>query len=96
MTPRIQKITDEINKTRGKIAKLQEELPILLRKRAELENAEIIRLVRSSDVAPEELAGVIASISKQSLTFETHDAGIIPADETEKTEKDGDATADKK
>jgi len=67
MTPRISKITDEINKTKGKIANLQEELPKLERKRTELENAEIIRLVRSSNVSPEEVAGVIASISTQGI-----------------------------
>jgi len=62
MNPKINKVVDEINKTKDKIAQLQELLPKLERKKSELENAEIIRLVRSSSVAPEELAGFIASI----------------------------------
>ena len=90
MTPRISKITDDINKTKGKIAKLQEELPKLERKRTELENAEIIRLVRSSSVAPEDVAGVIASITTQGLIAQ--DSNKEPVDVANIEGKVGDAT----
>ena len=62
MNPKINKVVDEIEKTKAKIADLQGRLPTLERKRNELENKEIVRLVRLADVAPHELAEFIASI----------------------------------
>jgi hypothetical protein len=55
MNPKIEKTVREIERTRAKIAELQALLPELEKRRTELENLEIVRLVRSADVAPGDL-----------------------------------------
>lgn len=59
MNPKIRKVTEDIDKTRAKIAELEALLPELERKKTDLENTEIIRMVRSLSVAPGELADFI-------------------------------------
>ena len=61
MNPKIQKVYDEIERTKAKIAEFQAALPILERKKTELENAEIIRLFRSADLKPEEAQALFNS-----------------------------------
>ena len=68
MNQRIQKITDEIERTKTKIAGLQALLPELERKRTDLEDNEIIRLARSANVAPGEFAAFIESIRAEGRT----------------------------
>ena len=62
MNPRIQKTIEEIERTKAKIAELQELLPELERKRTDLENTEVVRLMRSAEVAPGDIAAFIESI----------------------------------
>ena len=62
MTPKIQKISDEIVKTKEKISKSQARLRDLERQLTEAQNAEIIATVRAVDVAPEDLAAFIQSM----------------------------------
>ena len=62
MNQRIQKIIDEIERTKAKITELQALLPELERKRVEMENNEIIRLVRSTSIAPADLPEFLESI----------------------------------
>jgi len=62
MNQRIQKIIDEIERTKTKIAELQALLPELERKRVEMENNEIIRLVRSASIAPTDLPEFLEAI----------------------------------
>jgi hypothetical protein len=62
MNPKINKITDEIERTKAKIAELQALLPELERRRVEMENAEIIRLVRSASVAPADLPAFLEAL----------------------------------
>jgi hypothetical protein len=62
MNPRIQKVIDEIKRTKAKIAELQALLPELERKKTDLENTEIVRLVRSANVAPGDIAAFVESI----------------------------------
>ena len=59
LNPRIQKITDDIEKLRHKITSSQTRLRELERQKIELENADIIATVRSMDVPPEELQNLI-------------------------------------
>lgn len=59
MNPRIQKITDDIEKLRYKITSSQTRLRELERQKIELENADIVATVRSMDVPPEELQNLI-------------------------------------
>ena len=59
MNPRIQKISEDIEKLRRKISGAQVRLRDLERQKIELENADIVAAVRSMDVPPEELQNLI-------------------------------------
>jgi len=65
LNPRIQKITNDIEKLRHKITTGQARLRDLEQQKLELENADIIAAVRSMDVAPEELRALIARLQAQ-------------------------------
>lgn len=56
MNPRIQKVCDEIDKTRSKISEYQARLKDLERQKTELENADIVAMVRGIDIQPDEFA----------------------------------------
>ena len=62
MNPKIKKVIDEIDRTKAKITELQTLLPELERKRIDMENTEIIKLVRSADILPAELPAFIESL----------------------------------
>ena len=62
MNPKINKIIDEIERTKARIAELQALLPTLERKRVEMEDAEIIRLVRSASISPADLPEFIEAL----------------------------------
>jgi hypothetical protein len=59
MNQRIGKLSDEIERTRSKIAGMQTRLRDLEKQRTELENAEYIALVRELDMTPVELAAFL-------------------------------------
>jgi len=59
MNQKIRKVVDEIERTKAKITELQALVPELERKKTDLENTEIVRLVRSASVAPENLTDFI-------------------------------------
>ena len=59
MNGKLQKILTEISRTREKIAAQQTRLRELEQQKTELENMEIVGMVRGLDVAPEELAAFI-------------------------------------
>ena len=56
MNPRLKRITDEIEKTRAKISDYQSRLKDLDRQKTELENADIVAMIRGIDIPPEEFA----------------------------------------
>jgi len=62
MNAQINKAINDIEKTKAKIAELQALLPELEKKKTDLENAEIVRLVRKASVEPNALAGFLDSI----------------------------------
>jgi hypothetical protein len=62
MNTRIQKVCDEIERTKTKIAELQALLPELERKKTDMEDAEIVKLIRSANIKPGEVAGFIGTI----------------------------------
>jgi len=62
VNPKIKKVIDDIERTKAKIAELQVLLPELERKRIDMENTEIIKLIRSADISPAELPGFLASL----------------------------------
>lgn len=64
MNSKIQKVAAEIEKTKEKIKELQALLPELEKQKTDLENLEIITLVRSASIAPENLADFIKLYQK--------------------------------
>jgi len=62
MNPKINKAIEEIERTKAKIAELQALLPELERRRVDMENTEIIRLVRSASIAPADLPEFLEAI----------------------------------
>jgi len=71
MNAQITKVINDIEKTKAKIAELQILLPELERKKIDLENAQIVRLVRKASVEPGELAGFLNSIKSAPSTSES-------------------------
>ena len=68
MNPKLAKINAEIVKTREKIADYQARLKELERQKTEIENTEIVELVRGVDATPKELAAFIRAFRKQGGT----------------------------
>lgn len=62
MNPKIQKLRGEMEKNTEKIGKLQARNTELKQQIQELENLDIIGMVRESGVTPEKLAAMLASI----------------------------------
>ena len=65
MNPKIQKIINEIEKTKTRIAEFQARLQELEAQRIDMENTEIVGLFRSVDVAPQDLADFIRAFKAQ-------------------------------
>ena len=59
MNQKIQKVISDIEKTNEKIKELQALLPELEKQKTDLENLEIITLVRSAKIAPADFAAFI-------------------------------------
>lgn len=78
MNLKLQKVLSEIDKTKNKIAAQQTRLRELEQQKTELENTEIVGMVRGLDVAPEELAAFIKA-------FRTSQAGTPDFMESEGT-----------
>ena len=62
LTAKLEKTVREIERTRAKISELQALLPELERQRTDLENAEIVRVVRDASVAPRDLEAFLRTI----------------------------------
>ena len=62
MNPRIKKIEQEIDKLKGKVALYQTRCRELEQQKRELENTEIVGVVRSMDVSTDELAEVLRAL----------------------------------
>ena len=80
MNPRLQKINAEIDKLRRKVNNYQNRLRVLEQQKTELENAEIIALVRGVDMPPEDFAEFIRA-------FRERQGRVVP-------DVDADANAD--
>jgi hypothetical protein len=80
MNPRIQKITDDIDRTKAKISELQTLLPELERKKTDAENTEIRRLLHSANILPGDIAAFIETIktNRQSSRVNIGNAGAAP------------------
>ena len=85
MNPRLPKINDEIVKTKGKLADYQNRLRDLERLKTELENADIVALVRGVDALPDELVAFIKAYQDKSSGLATEPS----EQETNPDEKEG-------
>ena len=83
MNPRLQKITEEIEKTKQKLSNYTIRLRELERKKVSLENAEIVALVRGIDIPPDEFADFVR-ILKDSQDCAVPDIDGVNASRTEK------------
>ena len=68
MNPRIEKINQEIQKHQERIQRSQERIRELGQQRTELENTEIIGLVRSIRATPGELAELLRSMKSKGVS----------------------------
>ena len=66
MSLKLEKLTAEIKKTKARITVLQARLQEMEQQQSELENTEIVELVRSVTATPEELAAFIKAFRAQS------------------------------
>lgn len=72
MNQKLQRVMREIERAKAKIAELQASIPVLEKQKTELENAEIIKVFRSANVAPEELNGFITAYKENMAGNVTH------------------------
>ena len=66
MNPKIKKTQDELERTKDKIAELQALVPQLERSITDMENTEIIKAVRSANIALADLPAFISSLKQAS------------------------------
>lgn len=74
MNPKIQRVKNEIVKTKTKLSESQIRLRELEELLVELENSEIINLFRSVEIAPEDLTNFIQAYKEQQNTTITRAA----------------------
>ena len=65
MSPKLQRVVRDIERTKAKITELQALLPELEKQKTELENAEVIKVFRSADIAPDDFTAFIAAYRAQ-------------------------------
>ena len=64
LSPKINKVNTEIAKTKAKITEYQTKLRDLERRKTDLENDDIITLVRSENISDAELSALLQSIRR--------------------------------
>ena len=84
-----ERITTEISKTKAKISDLQAKLRDLERQKTEQENGEILELVRSIDVSPQELTAMLRLIREDRLKEAMVSQAPALPDDGEDTDGDG-------
>jgi len=75
MNAKIERVSNEIEKTKAKISGFQEKLRELEKQKTELENIEIVDAVRGIDVSIDDLAAMLKRINATS-------GQIVPKSET--------------
>lgn len=85
MNPRIVKLNNEIEKMRTKIADYQSRLRDLERQKTELENADIVAMVRGVDVPPDEFAEFVRMFKERQNCAVPDIAITQPEDEEDLT-----------
>ena len=65
MNPKLKKVIDEMEKTKVKISDMQSRMRDLERQKTELENADIIAMIRGIDVPPDEFGEFVRLFKEQ-------------------------------
>jgi len=65
LNPKLKKVIDEMEKTRVKISDMQSRMRDLERQKTELENADIIAMIRGIDVPPDEFGEFVRLFKEQ-------------------------------
>ena len=79
MNPKIEKVVRNIDKTKDKIAELQSQLKELERMKTELENADIVAMVRGIDIPPAEFEAFARAFMEQRMNTAVPDSFSAPA-----------------
>lgn len=88
MNPKLQKITDETEKIRAKILSYTVRLRELERQKTELENADIVALVRGIDIPPGELEDFVKAFKERREYSASDNDNSIIHEKTENKEED--------
>jgi len=83
LNPKLQKITDEIEKIKRKTAGYQSRLRELERQRTEIENADIIAMVRGVDIKPEDFTDFVRAFKEGCAAHAVPDTLVKPKEEQE-------------
>ena len=78
MNPKLQKLRAELEKNTEKISKLQSRNAELRKQIQELENIDIIGMVRECGLSPEELAGLLAKVQAAPNAADTKEKEDAP------------------
>lgn len=81
MNPKIEKLEKEIDRTRAKMAEMQEKLRRLEEQKTELENTDYVAVARSFCLTPQQLADFLKS-------WQDPPSGERPAPGKEETDED--------
>jgi len=65
LNPKLKKVIDEMEKTKVKISDMQSRMRDLERQKTELENADIIAMIRGIDVPPDEFGEFVRLFKEQ-------------------------------
>jgi predicted nucleic acid-binding Zn-ribbon protein len=84
LNPRIEKLGNEIDKLKKKITEYQSRLRDLERQKTELENADIVAMVRDVDIPPDQFAEFVRLFKERQ--------GVAVPDLTEKISTETDNT----
>ena len=84
MNPKLQKVNEEIEKLRQKVTNYQSRLRELERQKTEMENLDIIALVRNIGLPPEELQTFARAFMEQREHRAVPDMEDNPSEDTDK------------
>lgn len=86
--PRIEKVKLEIEKAKTKISEYQAKLRVLERQKIELENEDIVALVRSEKISDARLADLMASLRGEDTDAPTARTAVMASKTTIQEEYD--------
>lgn len=90
MSAKTERVQRDIEKTRGKIAELQANLRELERRKTEIENTEIVDIVRGMDISLADLAAMLKGGPVTSGQLDPKPTAPANATDTDKEDSDND------